>query len=106
PPDPPQRPAPPLHSFPTRRSSDLDASLRRLQTDYVDVYYVHFPDPSTPIEETMRALDDMVRSGRARYIACSNFSGWQLAQAQLIDRKSTRLNSSHVKISYAVFCLK
>lgn len=59
----------------------LDASLKRLGTDYVDVYYVHTPDYETPIDETLRALDDMVRSGRVHYIACSNFRAWRLCEA-------------------------
>ncbi|MBM82677.1 MAG: NADP-dependent oxidoreductase [Planctomycetaceae bacterium] len=59
----------------------LDDSLKRLNTDYVDVYYAHAPDYDTPIEETMRALDDMVRSGRVRYIACSNYRAWRLCEA-------------------------
>lgn len=59
----------------------LDASLKRLNTDYVDIYYVHAPDETTPIDETLRALDDMVRSGRVHYIACSNFRAWQLMEA-------------------------
>lgn len=60
---------------------ELEASLGRLDTDYVDLYYVHAPDDSTPIEETLRALDDMVRSGKVRYIACSNFRAWRLCEA-------------------------
>lgn len=59
----------------------LDASLRRLSVDHVDIYYVHAPDYQTPIEETLRALDDMVRSGRVRYLACSNFRAWKLCEA-------------------------
>jgi aryl-alcohol dehydrogenase-like predicted oxidoreductase len=59
----------------------LEDSLRRLDTDYIDLYQVHFPDPQTPIEETLRALDDMVRSGKVRYVGCSNYSGLQLAEA-------------------------
>jgi aryl-alcohol dehydrogenase-like predicted oxidoreductase len=62
----------------------LEASLRRLDTDYVDLYQVHFPDPSTPIEETLRALDDMVRSGKVRYVACCNFSGLEIAEAAAV----------------------
>ena len=58
-----------------------DASLRRLRTDYIDLYQVHGPDPQTPIEETMRALDDLVRSGKVRYVGCSNHAAWQLADA-------------------------
>ena len=59
----------------------IDASLRRLQTDYVDLYQLHFYDQSTPIDETLRALDDLVRSGKVRYIGCSNFLAYQLARA-------------------------
>jgi aryl-alcohol dehydrogenase-like predicted oxidoreductase len=63
-------------------------SLRRLGTDYIDLYYQHFPDPETPIEETLSALDDLVRAGKVRYIAASNFSGWQIAEAQFIAKES------------------
>jgi aryl-alcohol dehydrogenase-like predicted oxidoreductase len=59
----------------------LEASLRRLQTDYIDLYYLHLPDPSTPIEETLRALDDLVRAGKVRYIGCSNLYAWELSEA-------------------------
>jgi 1-deoxyxylulose-5-phosphate synthase len=59
----------------------IDASLRRLGTDYVDLYQLHGPDPETPIDETLRALEDVVRSGRARYVGCSNFLAWQVARA-------------------------
>jgi len=58
-----------------------EASLRRLGTDYIDLYQVHWPDPSTPIEETLRALDSLVQSGKVRYIGCSNYPAWQLADA-------------------------
>ncbi|WP_433089753.1 aldo/keto reductase [Dactylosporangium sp. CA-052675] len=58
-----------------------EASLRRLGTDYIDLYQLHQPDPATPIEETLAALDDLVRSGKVRYIGHSNFSGWQTADA-------------------------
>lgn len=59
----------------------LDASLQRLKTDYVDIYFVHTPDYTTPIEETLRALDDMVRAGKVHYIGCSNFRTWRLMEA-------------------------
>ncbi len=59
----------------------LDASLKRLGTDYVDLYYVHTPDDATPIDETLRALDDVVRAGKVHYIACSNFRTWRLMEA-------------------------
>ncbi|MFC2122871.1 aldo/keto reductase [Bacteroidota bacterium] len=61
--------------------SAVENSLRRLQTDYIDHYQVHNPDPTTPIEETLRALDDLVRTGKVRYIGCSNFAAWQLSEA-------------------------
>ncbi len=64
----------------------VEASLRRLDTGYIDLYQVHFPDPTTPIEETLRALDDLVRAGKVRYIGCSNFAGWQVAEAQSTAR--------------------
>src|SRR5262245_14292535 len=59
----------------------IDASLRRLRTDYVDVYQLHHPDPETPIEESLRALDDIVRAGKARYVGCSNYFAYQVARA-------------------------
>lgn len=59
----------------------IDASLKRLGTDYVDLYQVHSPDADTPIEETLAALDSIVQSGKARYIGCSNFQAWLLAKA-------------------------
>lgn len=58
-----------------------EASLRRLGTDYIDLYYLHRPDPLTPIEETLSALDDLVHQGKVRYVAASNFAGWQVADA-------------------------
>jgi aryl-alcohol dehydrogenase (NADP+) len=59
----------------------VDGSLRRLRTDYVDLYQLHHPDPETPIDETLRALDDVVRAGKARYAGCSNFAAYQVARA-------------------------
>ena len=64
-----------------------EASLRRLQTDYIDVYHMHGFDQLTPIEETLRALDTLVQSGKVRYIACSNFSGWHLMKSLAISEK-------------------
>jgi aryl-alcohol dehydrogenase-like predicted oxidoreductase len=55
-------------------------SLRRLGTDYIDLFYAHRPDPSTPIEETLRAFDDLVRSGKVRYIGSSNYNAWEIAR--------------------------
>ncbi len=64
----------------------VEASLRRLQTDWIDLYQLHEPDPQTPIDETLSALDDLVREGKVRYLGNSNFSGWQLADAAWIAR--------------------
>ncbi len=63
-----------------------EASLKRLGTDYIDLYQMHQPDPDTPIEETLRALDDLVTAGKVRYIGNSNFAGWQIADADWIAR--------------------
>jgi aryl-alcohol dehydrogenase-like predicted oxidoreductase len=59
----------------------VDASLRRLQTDYIDLYQAHWDDKETPLEETMRAFDDLVKSGKVRYIGASNYSAWRLTKA-------------------------
>ncbi|MDA8340741.1 MAG: aldo/keto reductase [Actinomycetota bacterium] len=59
----------------------VEASLRRLGTDYIDLYQLHGPDPGTPIDETLGALDDLVRSGKVRYVGCSNFLAYQVARA-------------------------
>ncbi|MBA7630539.1 1-deoxyxylulose-5-phosphate synthase YajO [subsurface metagenome] len=59
----------------------IEGSLRRLGTDYIDLYFAHRPDYNTPIDETLRALDDLVHQGKVRYIACSNFRAWQLCEA-------------------------
>jgi aryl-alcohol dehydrogenase-like predicted oxidoreductase len=61
--------------------SSVEGSLRRLKTDWIDLYQVHQPDPLTPIEETLRALDDLVTQGKVRYIGCSNFAAWQAVEA-------------------------
>lgn len=61
--------------------SAVEASLQRLRTDWIDLYQLHRPDPLTPIEETLRALDDLVRQGKVRYIGCSNLAAWQVVEA-------------------------
>jgi aryl-alcohol dehydrogenase-like predicted oxidoreductase len=66
--------------------SAVEASLKRLGTDYIDLYQMHRPDPETPIEETLSALDDLVTQGKVRYIGNSNFTGWQIADADWIAR--------------------
>jgi aryl-alcohol dehydrogenase-like predicted oxidoreductase len=64
----------------------VEDSLRRLNTDWIDLYQIHFPDIATPIDETLRALEDLVRQGKVLYYGCSNFAGWQVAEAQGITR--------------------
>src|ERR671935_2472785 len=83
-------------SFPTRKGpnarglsrkavlAEVDASLRRLGTDYVDLYQIHRWDDETPITETMEALHDVVRAGKARYIGASSMYAWQFAKAQQV----------------------
>ena len=74
----------------------VEASLRRLGTDHIDLYQFHTPDPRTPIEETLDALDDLVRQGKVRYIGHSNRAGWQIAEAEFVarDRGGARFISS------------
>ncbi|MBT2231938.1 aldo/keto reductase [Nonomuraea sp. NEAU-A123] len=64
----------------------VEGSLRRLRTDYIDLYQYHFPDGTTPIEETLDALTELVREGKVRYIGSSNFTGWQIAEAAHVSR--------------------
>lgn len=64
----------------------LESSLRRLRTDYVDLYWMHFNDPHTPVDETMRTLDDLVSSGKVRYLGFSDTPAWRVAEAQVLAR--------------------
>lgn len=82
--------------------ASCEASLKRLKTDYIDLYQIHGPDNRTPIEETMRALDDLVRDGKVRYIGCSNLPAWQVvkANATAVGRNGTRFCS--VQAYYSV----
>lgn len=64
--------------------TQLEESLTALGTDYIDLYQLHYPDPDTPIQETLEALDELVTQGKVRYIGCSNFTGWQIADADWI----------------------
>lgn len=66
----------------------VEASLQRLRTDWIDLYQLHFPDPETPIEETLRALDDLVHQGKVRYIGCSNLVAWQVVEALWTSRQN------------------
>ena len=67
--------------------ASCEASLKRLKTDYIDLYYLHGPDPLTSLEETMDAMDDLVRQGKVRYLGCSNLYAWQIAKAQGIAHR-------------------
>ncbi|MGU3473319.1 aldo/keto reductase [Paenibacillus sp. D51F] len=64
-----------------RIMKQVEQSLKRLGTDYIDLYQVHRPDPHTPLDETLRALDDLVKQGKVRYIGCSNFEGWRIVES-------------------------
>lgn len=66
----------------------IDDSLRRLQMDYVDIYYIHHVDTQTPLDEMLRALDDLVRQGKVRYTACSNYQAWRLSEALWISESN------------------
>jgi aryl-alcohol dehydrogenase-like predicted oxidoreductase len=66
----------------------VESSLRRLNTDWIDLYQLHTPDPNTPIEETLAALDELVTEGKVRYLGSSNLSGWQVVDADWIARSS------------------
>jgi len=72
----------------------VEDSLTRLRTDWIDLYQFHQPDPDTPIEETLRALDDLVTQGKVRYIGNSNFTGWQIADADWTAAGATRFVSA------------
>jgi aryl-alcohol dehydrogenase-like predicted oxidoreductase len=83
----------PMGSGPNRQGmsrkhviASCEASLKRLRTDYLDIYYIHGPDPVTPYEEALRALDDLVRQGKVRYIGCSNLFAWQVAKTAGVCR--------------------
>ncbi|MBE7518884.1 MAG: aldo/keto reductase [Thermoflexaceae bacterium] len=78
----------PMESGGSRRHllASVEGSLRRLGTDYIDLLQFHTPDPRTPIDETLRALDDLVRAGKVRYIGHSNFAAWQAAEAHFVAR--------------------
>ena len=75
----------------------VEASLKRLQTDHIDLYQSHGFDPNTPIEETLRAFDDLIREGKVRYVGCSNYPAWRLSEAapqqSLSGLRATSLSS-------------
>jgi aryl-alcohol dehydrogenase-like predicted oxidoreductase len=78
----------------------VEDSLRRLQTDYVDLYYIHTPDYETPLEETLRALDDLVHQGKVRYIGCSNSRAWQLCKARSVSDIHNLVRFESIQVPY------
>jgi aryl-alcohol dehydrogenase-like predicted oxidoreductase len=82
----------------------IDASLTRLGTDYVDLYQVHAFDPTTPLDETLRALDDCVRSGKVRYIGCSNYSAWQVMKANALAKEMGTARFDCLQPQYSLIC--
>ncbi|MEN8181515.1 MAG: aldo/keto reductase [Myxococcota bacterium] len=82
----------------------VDASLRRLGTEYIDLYQVHAYDPTTPLDETLRALDDCVRAGKVRYLGCSNYSAWQLMKATALARELGIARYDCLQPQYSLAC--
>jgi aryl-alcohol dehydrogenase-like predicted oxidoreductase len=78
----------------------VEESLRRLQTDYIDVYYAHAPDYTTPLEETLRAFDDLVGQGKVLYIGMSNFYAWQVCKALWISDKNNLARCDCIQVAY------
>lgn len=81
---------------------ELEGSLKRLNTDYIDLYQIHTFDPHTPLEETLRALDDMVSSGKVRYIGASNYAAWELMKALGISENKGFIRYISTQISYSL----
>ncbi len=84
--------------------SEVENSLRRLQTDYIDLYQVHSWDAETPIEETMRALDDLVRQGKVRYLGASNFTAWQLMKSLWVSDRNRWTRFDCLQPQYNLIC--
>ena len=82
----------------------VERSLVRLGTDYIDLYQVHAYDPSTPLDETLRALDDCVRDGKVRYVGCSNYSAWQLMKATAIANELGTARYDCLQPQYSLLC--
>jgi aryl-alcohol dehydrogenase-like predicted oxidoreductase len=81
----------------------VEQSLRRLQTEYIDLYQIHRPDPDTPIEETLRALDDLVRSGKVRYVGTSTFAAWQLVESYWVSEHYNLVRFECEQPPYSIF---
>lgn len=78
-------------------------SLRRLQTDYIDLYQTHAPDPDSPLDETLRALEDLVRAGKVRYVGCSNYPAWLLMKALWVSDKHSYARYDCLQPHYSLF---
>jgi 1-deoxyxylulose-5-phosphate synthase len=81
---------------------EVEGSLRRLQTDYIDLYQIHAFDPKTPLDETLRALDDLVTSGKVRYVGASNYSAWQMMKALSISESQRLVKYVSVQPGYSL----
>ena len=81
---------------------EVENSLRRLDTDFIDLYQIHWVDPNTPIEETLRTLDDLVRQGKVRYTGCSNFSAWQVCEAIWTSKTKGLTSFASVQPAYSM----
>jgi len=82
---------------------EVENSLRRLQTDYIDLYQIHRPDPSTPIEETLRALDDLAHAGKVRYIGSSTFAAWELVESYWVSERDRLARFECEQPPYSIF---
>ena len=80
----------------------VEDSLRRLKTDYIDLYQIHWHDPHVPIEETLRVLDDLIKQGKVRYIGCSNFMAWQVCEAAWTSRTLGLASFSSAQPRYSI----
>ena len=101
------RMGPGVHDVGLSRKHMMDAceaSLRRLRTDYVDLYMAHDPDSLVPAEETMRAFDDLIRQGKVRYAGCSNFSGWQLMKSLAVSDSRGLARYISQEVHYSLLC--
>ncbi len=83
-------------------TAEVENSLKRLGTDYIDLYQIHWSDPNTPIEETLRTLDGLVRQGKIRYIGCSNFMAWQLCEAIWTSRTQGLASFVSIQPKYSI----
>ncbi|MGQ7888888.1 aldo/keto reductase [Paenibacillus sp. WC2504] len=81
---------------------ELEGSMRRLRTDYIDLYQIHVFDPKTPLDETLRALDDLVTSGKVRYVGASNYAAWQMMKALSISEKERLVKYVSVQPGYSL----